>query len=113
MANRVHPAESLAAFFPWLAREWHPTRNELRPDQVTRASAREVVWRCERGHEWSAAVYQRTLSRSGCPDCYRLEARARSKAGRERARREREERALPQLGSIVPFPGLAAGSERS
>lgn len=41
----VHPSESLAAYFPWLAREWHPTKNELRPDQVSRASAREVVWR--------------------------------------------------------------------
>jgi hypothetical protein len=30
---------------------------DLRPDQVTRASAREVVWRCELGHEWTAAVY--------------------------------------------------------
>ena len=51
MGNRVHPAGSLPAYFPWLAREWHPTRNELRPDQVSRASAREAVWRCEPGHE--------------------------------------------------------------
>ena len=90
MGIRVHPAESLAAWFPWLAREWHPTRNALRPDQVTRASAREVVWRCEQGHEWTAAVYQRTLSRSGCPECFRMEAAARSRAGRERARRARD-----------------------
>ena len=93
MGNQVHPAESLAAYFPWLAREWHPTRNELRPDQVSRASAREVVWRCEPGHEWSAAVYQRTLSGSGCPDCYRLEAANRSKAGKQRAREAREQAA--------------------
>jgi hypothetical protein len=91
MGVRVHPAESLAAFFPWLALEWHPTRNDLRPDQVSRASAREVVWRCELGHEWSAAVYQRTLSRSGCPHCHRLEAATRSRAGKERARRLRDE----------------------
>lgn len=32
MGNRVHPAESLAAYFPWLALEWHPTRRDLRPD---------------------------------------------------------------------------------
>jgi hypothetical protein len=93
MGNRVHPAESLAAYFPWLAREWHPTRNALRPDQVSRASGREVVWRCELGHEWSAAVYQRTLSGSDCPGCYRLEAADRSKAGRQRAREAREEAA--------------------
>ena len=91
MGIRVHPAESLAAFYPWLAREWHPTATLLRPDQVTRASAREVVWRCELGHEWSAAVYQRTLSGSGCPECYRLEAAARSRAGRARARTARDD----------------------
>ena len=93
MGNRVHPAESLAAYFPWLAREWHPTRNELRPDQVSRASGREVVWRCELGHEWSAVVYQRTLSGSGCPDCYRLEAADRSKAGKQRARAKMDQAA--------------------
>lgn len=93
MGNRVHPAESFAAYFPWLAREWHPTRNELGPDRVSRASARGVVWRCEFGHEWSAAVYQRTLSGSGCPDCYRLEAAERSKAGKKRAREAREQAA--------------------
>ncbi len=96
MGVRVHPAESLAAFYPWLALEWHPTRNELRPDQVTRASAREVVWRCEAGHEWSTPVYQRTLSRTGCPDCYRLTASARAEAGRQRARRARDTAAMPR-----------------
>jgi hypothetical protein len=91
MGIRVHPAESLAAYYPWLAREWHPTHNALRPDGVTRASAHKMVWRCEFGHEWSAAVYQRTLSGSGCPECYRLEAVARSRAGRARAQRARDE----------------------
>jgi hypothetical protein len=100
MGNRVHPAESLAAYFPWLALEWHPTRNQLRPDGVSRASAREVVWRCEHGHEWSAAVYQRTLSRSGCPECYRLEAAARSRAGKERARGAREDAAMERVRAL-------------
>lgn len=102
MGVRVHPAESLAAYFPWLALEWHPSRNEMRPDQVTRASAREVIWRCALGHEWSAAVYQRTLSRSGCPDCYRLTAAARSRAGRQRARRARDTEAMATLVALRP-----------
>lgn len=109
MGNRVHPAESLAAFFPWLAREWHPTRNDLRPDQVSRASAREIVWRCEVGHEWSAAVYQRTLSRSGCPECYRLEAAARSREGRQRARRRRE----AEEPRVVPLRVIVSEGEAS
>ena len=105
---RVHPAESLAAYFPWLALQWHPTRNELRPDQVTRASAREAVWRCELGHEWSAAVYQRTLSGTGCPDCYRFTAAARSEAGRLRARRARDTAAM---ANVLALPGSAAARE--
>lgn len=108
MGVRVHPAESLAAYYPWLAREWHPTRNKLRPDQVTRASAREIVWRCEQGHEWSAAVYARTLSSSGCPDCYRLEAAARSKAGRERARRARDE---AEAAKVIPLRVVVSSGE--
>lgn len=108
MGVRVHPAESLAAYYPWLALEWHPTRNPLRPDQVTRASAREVVWRCEQGHEWSAPVYQRTLSGSGCPGCYRLTAAARSRAGTQRARRARDTAAI---GEIVALHRPAAGNE--
>ncbi len=100
MGLRVHPAESLAAFYPWLALEWHPTRNELRPDQVTRASAREFVWRCELGHEWSAPVYARTLSGSGCPDRYRLTAATRSKVGRERARRASDTAAMAKVVAL-------------
>jgi hypothetical protein len=100
MGVRVHPTESLAAYYPWLALEWHPTRNALRPDQVTRASAREVVWRCEQGHEWSAAVYQRTLSGSGCPHCYQLTAAARSRAGKKRARRASDAAAMTKVVAL-------------
>jgi len=111
MGNRVHPAGSLAAFFPWLAREWHPLKNAFGPDEVSRASARTAVWLCERGHEWSAAVYQRTLSRSGCPVCYRLEASLRSRAGKTRARQVSDQRAERQLATLVPLDDLAAGNE--
>jgi hypothetical protein len=108
MGNRVHPAESLAAWFPWLALEWQPDRNSLRPDQVSRASAHLAVWRCEEGHEWSAAVYQRTLSRTGCPECYRLTAAARSRAGKERARRMRDE---AEGAKVIPFRVIVSGGE--
>ena len=111
MGNRVHPSESLAAFYPWLAREWHASRNELRPDQVSRASGRDVVWRCEHGHEWTAVVYQRTLLQSGCPECYRRDAVARSRTGKKRAREASEQQAERRVASLVPLEDLAAGSE--
>jgi Probable Zinc-ribbon domain len=107
MGLRVHPAESLAAYFPWLAAEWHPERNALRPHEVARASARRVVWRCEQGHEWSAAVYQRTLSKSGCPVCYRLEASVRSKAGKARAWTARARKAAG-LAALEGLPAEAS-----
>jgi hypothetical protein len=97
MGIRVHPAESLAAYFPWLAREWHPTHNVLRPDQVPRASGRAVIWRCELGHEWSAVVYARTRSRSGCPTCYRGDVSERVRAGKRRARLIRDEAAAARV----------------
>jgi hypothetical protein len=110
MGNRVHPAQSLAAHYPWLAREWHPTRNVRRPDEVSRASAREVIWRCAQGHEWRAVVYSRTLSKSACPECYKLEATTRSLAGRERARRSRELQAEAHLTRLTPLDALALTS---
>lgn len=110
MGNRVHPAESLAAYYPWLAREWHPAKNALRPDEVTRASAREVVWRCEYGHEWPAVVYSRTLSKSGCPQCSKVEGAAKSKAARRRKREARDAHVEAQLATI-PLADLVAGDE--
>jgi hypothetical protein len=106
MGIRVHPAESLAAFYPWLAAEWHPERNVLRPDQVTRASARDVWWHCPVGHEWSTPVYQRTLSGSGCPDCYRAEAATRSKAGKATARAARD---AAERAKIIELPHRVSG----
>ncbi len=102
MGVKVHPAESLAAYFPWLAQEWHPTKNALRPDQVARASAREIDWRCRLGHEWRAVVYARTLSRSGCPHCFRLSQPAKSRAAMARHRRSAHDRAEVQIASLLP-----------
>ena len=103
MGNKVHPSESLAAYFPWLAKEWHPSANVLRADQVTRASARRATWICELGHEWPAVIYSRTLSQTGCPDCCKLTAAERNKAGRHRSRQQRDQRAAAQIASVIPF----------
>lgn len=76
---------SLRACFPKIAAEWHPTKNgRLWPDDVTRATARKVWWRCalNRHHVWEATVGSRTLQGHGCPDC----ARSRPRLRRRRAR---------------------------
>jgi hypothetical protein len=66
------PRTSLAAAFPELAAQWHPTKNApLVPDQVTVGSHKTLWWKCARGpdHEWQAQVHKRTFSTRGCPFC--------------------------------------------
>jgi hypothetical protein len=64
------PGRSLANRFPYIATQWHPTRNgDLTPDRVTAGSEIRVWWRCEQGHEWETAVILRIYGSFGCPVC--------------------------------------------
>jgi hypothetical protein len=63
---------NLAVDFPTLAKEWHPTKNgDLNPYQIKAGSHLRVFWLClaDINHEWQAAIYNRTISKSGCPFC--------------------------------------------
>lgn len=102
MGNRVHPRESLAAYFPDLALEWHPTKNTKHADEVTRASGYDAHWICEFGHEWQAVVYQRTLSQTGCPECVRLAQPGKAKAAVARRRQRIEAEAEEQVAALPP-----------
>jgi Probable Zinc-ribbon domain len=72
-ANRTATRKnSLAALFPGLSRQWHPTKNgALTPEQTVPRSSKTVWWRCaeDRSHEWRTAIVKRTIERSGCPFC--------------------------------------------
>lgn len=104
MGNRVHPSESLAAYYPELAKQWHPTKNDKRPDEVGRGSAYEAQWICEHGHEWPAVVYQRTYSMTECPECQRLAAPDKGRAAAARQRFEAGLRTEEQLAALSPPP---------
>ena len=70
MKRRVVPGiYSLAVTYPQLVPEWHSTRNDLTPDEVTPQSSRKVWWQCLKGHEWQAAISNRSRSGTGCPYC--------------------------------------------
>ncbi|MFI5998280.1 zinc-ribbon domain-containing protein [Streptomyces sp. NPDC051362] len=65
-----HGAESLAARFPRIAKQWHPHRNDkLTPIQVTARSGKEVWWLCAAGHAWRAKIDQRVGKGTGCGYC--------------------------------------------
>jgi glutaredoxin len=70
--KRPTPERNLAAVFPDVAAEWHPTRNaELSPTDVLPRSSSRSWWRCAAGHEWEARVQSRTRDAAGCPHCAR------------------------------------------
>lgn len=81
----------LAAVFPAIAAQWHPTRNApLTPGQISPYSNRRVWWQCDKGHAYRTVVAARTMRGSGCPYC----------AGRK---------VLPGFNDLATrFPDLAA-----
>jgi DNA-directed RNA polymerase subunit RPC12/RpoP len=67
----VRSEKSLAVKFPAIAKELHLDKNgTLTPRGLSYGSKRVVWWRCLEGHEWEAAVCNRT-SKTGtkCPFC--------------------------------------------
>jgi hypothetical protein len=78
-SNKVAtPATSLAARFPDLAAEWHPTRNgRLRPERVVAGGTRKVWWQCraDPSHAWRAQIGDRSRLGRGCPACRTLLAK--------------------------------------
>lgn len=57
--------------FPFLVEQFHPTKNApLTIENVTIKSARDIVWICNKGHEWTTKPYHRTSKGDGsCPIC--------------------------------------------
>lgn len=62
-------ANSFAFTHPHLLSEWHTEKNApLLPENFARGSQKKVWWKCEKGHEWEAAISTRTRG-SQCPYC--------------------------------------------
>ena len=54
----------------YLLDQWDAPRNlPLTPSQVSHGSKRKTWWKCEKGHDYLAAVAARTIHGSGCPYC--------------------------------------------
>jgi len=58
------------ADYPHLVEQWHQTRNgENLPEDFTYGSKKSVWWVCPLGHEYEAAICNRTGRNSGCKQC--------------------------------------------
>lgn len=59
----------LATTHPELVKEWITSKNAgITPRDVTKGSMRKIWWRCPKGHEWQASIYERVRG-NGCPIC--------------------------------------------
>lgn len=69
--KQVIPGENdLGTMFPRVAAQWHREQNgALSPREVSPFSNRKVWWRCPEGHDYRAAVGDRTNGGEGCPYC--------------------------------------------
>lgn len=61
----------LKTCYPDIAREWDYNKNKsVDINDVVCGSNKKVWWKCSScGHEWVAKVQQRTVRKSGCPQC--------------------------------------------
>ncbi len=58
--------------YPDIAKLWNFEKNEQEGyyfDKTTPGSGKKVWWKCEKGHEWQAAVYNVIGNNSNCPYC--------------------------------------------
>lgn len=47
-----------------------PKNGGMTTKDVSYGSHKKVWWQCEKGHEWTAVIANRTAQESGCPFCY-------------------------------------------
>ena len=60
----------LATTRPDFAAQWHPTKNQLKPTEVTEKSGKDIWWQCDKGHEWESKPNVRSRrSEATCPIC--------------------------------------------
>jgi hypothetical protein len=71
---------SIATTHPIIASQWHPTKNNIGPENLSAGSGKKVWWLChdirnkERKHEWKAIIANR-CNGTGCPTCKNKTAR--------------------------------------
>jgi hypothetical protein len=68
--SRVNHINCLSTTHPKLAKQWHPTLNNLSPHEVTSGSHKKVWWICPKkdcNNVWEAEIKSRLIS--GCPAC--------------------------------------------
>lgn len=72
--KKLCKCKSLEYLYPEVAKEWHPTKNIKKPNEVFSQGSLKAWWlcnksKCEHKHEWQAGIHERTSLGQGCPKC--------------------------------------------
>lgn len=69
--SKVVKSNSLAHCYPDLIKEWHPTKNKLKPIEIHHGSEKKAWWICSENklHTYYSSIANRTRLSSGCPYC--------------------------------------------
>ena len=51
-----------------LLKEWDYDKNKKKPYEIPKSFKEKMFWKCAKGHEWAATVYNR-VNGTGCPIC--------------------------------------------
>ncbi|PET72766.1 hypothetical protein CN533_05010 [Priestia megaterium] len=71
--RRAFDGNCLELNHPYLAKLWHPHKNEnLTPKQVTVSSGKKVWWQCMNGHQYERRVVDQVKYKGSCKLCKRL-----------------------------------------
>lgn len=66
--NCIHT--SIQTTHPGIACEWdYLVNGNLKPSDFTSGSGKIIGWKCEKNHNWNAAIYSRCGAKHGCPHC--------------------------------------------
>ena len=68
-ARVIDGINDLQTLKPEIAAEWSDKNFPMLPIMVSVGSHKKVMWRCAKGHEWTASVKSRTINGTGCPYC--------------------------------------------
>lgn len=67
--NTAAYGNTLLEKYPDIAKEWHPTKNEITPLEVTPHNEKKVWWICSKGHDYEAMISNRTARNTSCTYC--------------------------------------------
>lgn len=77
---KVSSKNNIAASYPEVAKEWHPTKNKgITPKEVAPKSNTKFFWKCSKNsrHVWETTPNNRIGRKTGCPFCYKDKNKAR------------------------------------